>query len=339
MAVESEFGRMSTGVVGSVRAVVRGRNDSRVRAVWRISVPFVAFVLAMVAMATALLGVPGLHDRPIAVRAIRAVGFLLTTGLVLALSARLLDRRPIRAYGFALDRRWWRDLAGGLALGVLVPGLTTAGHVALGWATVQEVVSPGAGSFAVGMVVVLLFYVGVGLAEEALFRGVVLLNAVEGLGARLSSPRTAVVVAWVAVSVGFGAFHVRNALVTGGPAIAAYLVTTTILGLAFGLAYVLTGSLALPVGLHVATNFTRSAVFGSTTGGAEAYPALVRLSVEFPGVWETLHGLELLYAALVLGSVVGWAALTRGGLSIDDSVLAAAERGTRPSATGGDGEG
>lgn len=321
---------MSTAVGRTLQRVIRGRTDSRLRASWRVLVPLVTFVLAMVGMATALLGVPSLHSRPTAVRALRAVGFLATTAVLLGLSARLLDRRALPAYGFDLDRRWWQDFAGALAIGVLAPGLMAAGHLAFGWASVVEVVSLSEGSFVVAMAVTLLFYVGVGLAEEVLFRGIFLLNAIEGLGNRLSSPQTTVLLAWLGTSLVFGAFHVRNAFAGEGVAVVAYLVSVTILGLAFGLAYVLTGSLALPVGLHVATNFARSAVFGSTAPPGDTYPALLRLEVGFSGVWHTLHGLELFYSASLVVFVLAWVSLTRGTVAIDDSLLDAAAQGKRP---------
>lgn len=314
---------MATGFARSLRTVLWGGDDGRVRSLWRILVPLAAFTLVVPSVLALLVRLFG-HE-PTVGRASRTVAYLLGMGVVVALSTRWLNRRSLRAYGFDLDRRWWRDLAGGVAVGVLVPGLAAAGHVALGWASVQEVVSPGAGSFAVGMVLTLTLFLVVGLAEEFLFRGVILLNAIEGIGARVTSPGTAVALAWLGASLLFGVFHVPNALATGGEAVAVYLVSVTITGLALGLAYLLTGSLAFPVGLHVAMNVATSAVFGSSTGQT-AYPALIRLQVEFPGIWHELHGLELLSSSAYLLFVVGWISLTRERFAVDGSLLGAADR-------------
>ena len=52
--------------------------------------------------------------------AVSGVATLLAALGSLWVAGRLLDRRPFAGFGFRLDRRWWGDLAFGLALGMLL---------------------------------------------------------------------------------------------------------------------------------------------------------------------------------------------------------------------------
>lgn len=70
--------------------------------------------------------------------------------------------------------------------------------------------------------------------------------------------------------------------------------------------YILTGSLALPIGLHLGTNFADSALFGGTAPRFEGFPAAVRMSTEIPGGWEAAGGLVIPAQVLTLGLVLLW---------------------------------
>jgi hypothetical protein len=318
------MGRTDTrSVVDRLSTVLCGRTDSRVRASVRVVAPIALWFASYLALSSLLSAVPAVTRLPGQV--VTTATYLLSLGIVLLVSSRWLDRRPIRAYGFHSNGRWWLDLVGGLGIGVLTQGLLDVVYLALGWARVSAVASPGAGdSFLVGVALSLLVTIGIGVWEETMLRGVVLLNAAEGLGSRLDSPTGAVVGAWLFSSAVFGGLHLLSAGNYGETALAVVLLSTTISGLYFGLAYVLTGSLALPIGLHVSTNFAGVSLFGFAAPPGDGFATAIRLEREFSGIWVPLDGLELVYVTALLLAVVGWVALTRGGVSIDDSLLAAA---------------
>jgi membrane protease YdiL (CAAX protease family) len=312
-------------VVDRLSTVLRGRTDSRVRASVRVVVPIALWFASYVALSSLLETVPTVGRLPGQV--VTTATYLLSLGVVLLVSSRWLDHRPIRAYGFPPDGRWWLDLAGALGIGVLTQGLLDAVYLALGWAHVSAVASPGAGdSFVIGVALTLLLMVGIGVWEETMLRGVVLLNAVEGLGRRLDSPVGAVLGAWLFSSAVFGGLHLLSAENFEETALAVVLLSTTISGLYFGLAYVLTGSLAFPIGLHVSTNFAGVSLFGIAAPPGDGFATAIRLEREFSGIWVPLGGLELVYVTALLLAVVGWVYLTRGRVSIDDSLLEAASR-------------
>ncbi|WP_394346030.1 hypothetical protein [Halorubrum sp. BOL3-1] len=79
-------------------------------------------------------------------------------------------------------------------------------------------------------------------------------------------------------------------------------------GLYFGLAHVLTGSLALPVGIHLSTNLWTAVVFGQPDSG---FPAAFRLTPPFDFGADLLV-IMLLPAGALVAAVFGWVRVTRG---------------------------
>lgn len=298
--------------------------SSRFRAGWRILLAFMIFFAVYLGSRQAwdLLPLPEFGSR---------IGgyllFFVAVGVVLLCSSRFLDRRPIRNYGFRFGERWWADFAAGIAIGVLLHGTVTGIHLGFGWSHVSEVASTGGFEvpLVAGLGIVLLQFAGVGLWEEVLFRGVFILNAAEGLSRWIESRSTRVVGAWLASTFVFGALHFFSAGGEGVP-VNFVVISAVVAGLYFGLPYLWTGSLALPIGLHVATNFADAALFGGTAPAYEDFPALIRLTTSYPGMWEEVGGVALLAQVATLGILAAWVYWTRGNLSIDRSLLRAVSR-------------
>ena len=180
------------------------------------------------------------------------------------LAGRFLDRRPFSGFGLRLDRIWWLDLCFGLVLGALLMTAIYCVELAAGWVTVTdtfEVTSEG-DSFALAIVIPLVAFVCVGFYEELLSRGYQLQNMAEGLNFPSLGPKNAVLLAWVLSSVVFSLLHLANPN--------ASLVSTaniTFAGLLLGTGYVLTGRLAIPIGIHITWNFFQGNVFGFPVSG------------------------------------------------------------------------
>ncbi|MBI4944312.1 MAG: CPBP family intramembrane metalloprotease [Actinobacteria bacterium] len=141
-----------------------------------------------------------------------------------------------------------RELALGLVVGAAAFSLALGALVLGGLYTVRG----GSGLGATGTA----FAVGVvsGVGEEILFRGILFrrLSLVVGTYGALAGS-----------AVLFGAAHLANpgATVWGALAIAVEA------GLMLGLAYVVTGRLWLPIGLHAAWNYVQGGVFGVAVSG------------------------------------------------------------------------
>jgi membrane protease YdiL (CAAX protease family) len=193
------------------------------------------------------------------------VALVLVVLFTLWFSARLLDRRPTSRLGLRVDREWWLDLGFGLFLGSLLMTTIFLVELAAGWVTVRgvlETTREGAPFFPV-ILAPLVRWVCLGLHEELVFRGYQLTNMAKGLNFSRVGPRGAIALALVLSSALFGVFHLWNP-----NASALSTINLTLWGgLLLGLGSVLTGRLALPIGLHIAWNFFEGNVFGLPVSG------------------------------------------------------------------------
>jgi hypothetical protein len=244
-------------------------DERRLRAPWRLLLGAVVYLLGSLVVGAvlsrgALLAWVGGRDPALT----RALGVSLNGVVVVAsvaVAALLFDRRRYADYGFDLDRDWWLDLGFGLALGAALMTGIFALELALGWISVTDTFVAGPLGFAAEFTLVLVVFLWVGLYEELMTRGFVLTNLAEGL--RLSWPVSvtrpvAVGLATLLSSALFGALHAANPNATA--------VSSAAIGLAgvmLALGYVLTGDLAIPVGLHVTWNLFQGAVYGFPVSG------------------------------------------------------------------------
>jgi len=180
------------------------------------------------------------------------------------LLARLLDRRPFRDYGFHLNASWWRDLVFGMALGAVLIALIFLVELALGWVSVTGTrVSPrGNVPFWVGITVALVNFTFVSISEELLARGYMIRNMAEGFNLPRVTPKQALLAAFFLSSAIFGLLHLGNPNSTW-----VSTVNLILAGLLLGLGFVLTGQLAIPLGLHLTWNFFMGNVFGFPVSG------------------------------------------------------------------------
>lgn len=304
---------MAYSTTDTVRSTVSrlfwSTREGRLRAFWRL-VLLVGGGLVLLQLGGGLVG--EVVDSPVELQMI-ATRFTVALGsvLLLAVGARWIDRRPIREYGFHVGRDWWTDFAAGAATGLVVPGGPFVVGLALGWLSIDGVLVAGAWPIALGLLAVLVSYLFVALWEEIVFRGVLVTNAVEGLAAR-TTERTAVALAVGGPAVLFGVGHFPQAET---PISLLYWV---FFGLLLGLAYVLTGELALPIGLHLTLNLGMNSVFGF--GRALSGDPIPAVLVPELHVAESVFGiagwLHVVFAFVGLALVLGWIRWYRGRLAV-----------------------
>jgi membrane protease YdiL (CAAX protease family) len=249
----------------------------RPRALWRLLGQFAAFVVTTT-LFTNLLAVawffvsspemaPGVSrsaaDSP-ELLFIGSLASLLSAFFSVWFAGRFLDRRPFTDFGFHLSAGWSLDLVFGMALGALLMTVIFLVELGLGWITVTgafESVEPGA-SFPLAILLPAGIFLCAGVYEELLSRGYQLRNAAEGLNYPALGPGGAVLLAWVLSSVFFGVLHAANPNAT-----AVSTLNIAMAGLVLGFGYVLTGELAIPIGLHITWNFFQGSVFGFPVSG------------------------------------------------------------------------
>lgn len=291
-------------MIEPVRAAVRDRartvfwsdREPRLRAFWRVTVVLIA-TLSLVTLTQRRLSA---RVHPPYQGVVVGIGTVAVVLVVLAGTAVWVDRRPVQAYGFGIDSDWWGDLVAGASIGMILTGGTFGVGLAAGWITVDETFVAGPSSFGVGLFTGGIVFLLGSLWEETVFRGILTKNAAEGFGAYVSR-RTAVVLAWIGISVLFGVLHVNQAT---GLALGYWI----LVGSLFGMAYVLTGELALPIGLHLTYNFGLNHVFGfgPALHGGETTTLLLP-ELHGPDVIVGIAGmLHVMFALVGYVLVLGW---------------------------------
>jgi membrane protease YdiL (CAAX protease family) len=142
-------------------------------------------------------------------------------------------------------------------------------QLAAGWATVTGSFAGADGvAFLPAILAPAALFVSVGFYEELVSRGYQLTNLAEGLNGTVVGPKGALVVAWVISSSVFASLHLLNP--NAGPS---STFNIFLAGMMLGSGYVLTGRLAIPIGLHTTWNFFQGNVFGFPVSGLDVVGA------------------------------------------------------------------
>ena len=304
----------------------------RPRAPWRLLAQFVIFQTATVLFAAPLAlawslagggailgGGSGSGGQP-PIFLIGIVASMAAAFLSVWLAGRFMDQRPFKDFGFHFDGGWWLDLLFGLLLGAALMTGVFLTELAFGWVTLTgsfDSLVSGA-PFASAILLPLAAFLLVGVYEELFSRGYQLRNMAEGLNYPALGPRGAVLAAWALSSALFGVLHALNP--NAGVVSVANI---TLAGLMLGTAYILTGELAVPIGLHISWNFFQGNVFGFPVSGLNPIGAtFVSTEQAGPEIWTGgLFGPEggLLVTISTLTGIlltVLWVRLRHGRVSI-----------------------
>ena len=317
-------------------------STGRLRALWRLLLQYLTYrvillpLLVNLLVATWLvlggqrtaggLAASGSPVLPIISGAAGLLGALLSVWL----AGRFLDRRPFADFGFHLNAGWWLDLFFGMALGALLITAVFLTELVQGWVKVTgafESLVPGT-PFWLAILIPAALFLCVGFYEELISRGYQLRNAAEGLNFPGVGPRNAVLLAWVLSSAFFGYLHATNPNAT-----LLSTVNVAVAGLMLGAGYVLTGELAIPIGLHVTWNFFQGAVFGFPVSGLKVGGAtFLSLDQGGPDLWTGgrfgPEGGLLAPVAMVAGVflIALWVRLRRGRVGVHTPIA----EGPRP---------
>lgn len=299
-------------------------DQRRLRAPFRVAVSallVLVFVLSLGFVAFVLGASVGEFDPLLTVTA-EIASLVALIGAVLAVSW-IVDRRTFHDIGLGLDADWRRGFAVGLAVGAamvvaVVAVLVLAGGAIAGTALSRDGALFSDLSLPVGLLAAAAYFLAVGVLEELVLRGYLLVNVAEGTSIVLDD-RRAVVLAALVSAVLFGLLH------AGNPAASATsTLVITLFGVLLAGAYVLTDSLALPIGLHTGWNFVLGPVFGLPVSGLTTSVALVAVEPTDSPLFGGAFGPEGGGVALV-GLLVGTALLVgwlrwRGELSIQEQI-------------------
>ena len=301
--------------------------QGRLRAAYRILIQLTLFFILMKGL-SALLGIPSeiTSDLPLltflSVAGVRLFRVLISVWL----GGRFLDRRPFADFGLHLNKKWWQDLCFGLGLGILLIGSVFLIELTAGWVTISEILYSvnSQQTFILPFIVFVILFVCVGYSEELFYRGYHLTNIAEGFNIKSIGPKYAIGIAIFISSILFGIFHLGSPGAT--PISIAIIFLWAILS---GLAYVLTGRLAISIGAHITWNLFQGNVFGFPVSGT-TFPAdtvsLFSIIQSGPELWTGgefgpeggLVGLFVVLVGILL--IFAWARFREGKISLASHV-------------------
>lgn len=321
-----------------IKYVFWNEQQRRLRTLWRLLGTTLLFTVLMIllglasgAIAALWMAVAGTSPQVALLELSSSPGFRMAGSLfglliVLAgmwITARLIDRRPFADFGFRLDGDWWVDLGFGLALGALLMAGIFLIEWAAGWIAITGTLQTAnsSQSFALALVPPLVIFLAVGIYEELISRGYLLQNLAEGLDWPVLKTRGAIVLAWLLSSLLFGLAHASNPNAT--------VISTfnlILAGIFLGLGYVLTGELAIPIGLHITWNFFQGVVFGFPVSGLAPATTFIAIVQGGPDLWTGgafgpeagLMGILAMLAGSLL--VLLWVHWRRGQIALQDGV-------------------
>jgi membrane protease YdiL (CAAX protease family) len=237
------------------------------------------------------------------------------------MTGKYFDHRSFQEYGFHFKSGWRRDFIFGLALGALLMVFIFLVELSAGWIHIDGFFQPTPPSFSfrLGILGGLFFFLCDGVYEELWIRGYLLHNLAEALNFKFLSPRIALSAAYVISSVIFGFLHAGNP-----SASTISSVSISAAGLFLGLGFLMTGDLAIPIGIHIAWNFFEGNVFGFPVSGISSTETIIHINQTGPLVWTGgafgpeagLIGL----AAILLGCVLtlAWLRFHAGKVILQD---------------------
>ncbi|MDO3679701.1 CPBP family intramembrane glutamic endopeptidase [Paenibacillus ehimensis] len=164
----------------------------------------------------------------------------------------LLKKRTLRDLGMRCSFTGVRELGAGIVLGFGFMSMIAAILVAAGAVTLR--INPSWS--ASGLLWSLMMFIGVAFSEEMFFRGYIM-KTMEALKYRLPF-------AYTVSAILFALIHLGNNDVS-----ALALLNIFLIGLLFAYMFTVTGSLWMPIGYHLAWNFTQGSVYGLAVSGNE----------------------------------------------------------------------
>lgn len=302
----------------SIVKIFWNRREARVRAGWRLLIQLaLLFTLTIpFAMLDALFN-DFLPESTIAYgdTILFPVWILLASVISVWLVGRFIDRRKFTDFGLRLNTSWCVDLGFGVVLAAAVMAGIFLLELAAGWVTITGTCAANiyGWTFPAAIILALVTFILMAASEELTARGYQIKNLAEGLNLKPLGPRWALVLAVLLTSVLFGLGHAVNPEATVLSTSGLFLA-----GIFYGVTYILTGQLAIPIGFHIAWNFFENSVFGFPVSGEQFGVSFISIQQSGPNLWTGGEfgpeaGLLSIGGHLIgLLAVAAWVHLRRG---------------------------
>lgn len=241
--------------MNALRSLLLDPNENRPRSGWRLMAHFFLLLILISLCTLTFVSLAQLSPVLAFLGDSTFIGFVATT-LSIWLARRWYDKRSFASLGVEATPAASRDLLAGIAIGGLLMAGIFGAEWSLGWLQLAGAAEPsGASGLAASIGYWAAIFIMVGWYEELLTRGYWLQNLRDGLG---------LIPAIVISSAVFGLLHAAN---PNANVIAVLVIVAA--GVFFAFAYVRSGQLWLPIGIHIGWNFFEGPVFGFPVSGIE----------------------------------------------------------------------
>lgn len=253
-----------------MKSIFYNNSEKRVRGGWRICIVTLLAFLCMLLIA-AFTGTQSMFTIVLAAVII----------LLLWFSAKHIDKRPFSEYGFWISAGWIRDFVAGNIIAATGMAFIVGINVWMGWIVITDYRFTFTNfDFVTGLLGILAVMTAVSVWEEAYFRGYLIINIKESVPDKWLREKGSVVTAVLISSVFFGLVHLPNPN-------SSWISTMniSIAGLVFAYPYIITKSIAIPVGMHLSWNYFQGAVFGLPVSGTHFDQVMMGVDVTGPEVF------------------------------------------------------
>lgn len=245
-------------------------DDHRLRAGWRIFLHLILFLLLVFALM-------------ISKNALMGESIKLVDALVMSIAgiasiwaaAKLWDKRNLKDYGLIWDKTWGKELGLGLLLGLIAMSLIFIIQWAAGWVEISGYGWERASTipYPVWFLSYLFSMILIGFYEELIFRGYQIINMVEGFHSSATTLLKATILAVLISSTIFGLLHAGNDNAT-----VISTLNIVLAGIMLAVPFLLTGSLAISIGIHISWNFVQGGLFGFAVSGTPFRGSLIQIN-------------------------------------------------------------
>lgn len=260
-------------LVKMLSSIFWNKEERRLRMFWRMNI-YSVFLAFLIVLFSVVLGISNILSNTFRLSFIVLIGVLISIVII----GKWVDRRRIRDFGIIPSPTWWKEFFFGLGLGSVLMGLIFG----IAWLTGSlniEGYFQGTQqtAFLPGFFRALGFYFAVGIYEEVMLRGYILVNLAEGLNLKNVDKKWVLLLALVLSSMIFGVLHIINPN-------SSWISTMnlSLAGVFLGLGMVLTGRLGLPIGLHITWNFFQGNVFGFPVSGTNSGATIISTTLTGP---------------------------------------------------------
>lgn len=196
---------------------------------------------------------------------------------------RYVDRRSWTGEsGLIINSTWIKECTAGVIIAGLVMGLVflvewISGDLKVTGFAWQQ---PSGRYWVLALLSFTVMMIGVSIVEEIMARGYLLKNLAEGFSFGSLTVRQGTVIAVILSSVIFGIMHAANPNVTSFA-----IINIVLAGIMLAVPFVLTGRLALSIGIHFSWNFFQGGVFGFPVSGREFTASIIQVNQQGTAFW------------------------------------------------------